>query len=232
MKTGQLSQAFQIVEQSTAKVLIEKLAHEDLNQSIPKIEDVQNQISSKELLLIYSNSGADDLVQISISNENVKGIIIDKKDFIKWARNQYGSEIDQSWAEQQKFARKIVDNDNLFALKESDLEFKKIIYYYRSLLEKGQESKFMSRELYKLLIEPMEEELKCKSELVISPDSILYYIPFEMLIDKDGALKEIQARQPEYKGGADKLPDNVVKLHDNEIVLNGKDYVIAWPDGR
>ena len=28
------------------------------------------------------------------------------------------------------------------------------------------------------------------------------------------------------------MPDNVVKLHDNEIVLNGKDYVIAWPDGR
>jgi integrase len=51
-------------------------------------------------------------------------------------------------------------------------------------------------------------------------------------IDVITALKAIQVRQLEYRGDTDELPDNVVKLHDKEIVLNDKDFVIAWSDGR
>jgi integrase len=50
-------------------------------------------------------------------------------------------------------------------------------------------------------------------------------------VDVVKALKAIQDRQREYKG-ADELPDNVIKLHDNETGLNGEDYILSWPGGR
>jgi hypothetical protein len=48
-------------------------------------------------------------------------------------------------------------------------------------------------------------------------------------LDVIKALKEVQKvqnRQREYKGGADSLPDNVIKLRDDENEVNGEDFNI------
>jgi integrase len=51
-------------------------------------------------------------------------------------------------------------------------------------------------------------------------------------LDAIKALKAAQARQQEFKGGANELPDNVIKLHDNGNELNDEEFVFSWPDGR
>ena len=42
-----------------------------------------------------------------------------------------------------------------------------------------------SGELYKILLEPLEDIIKDKKELIIIPDGILHYLPFEVLFTRD-----------------------------------------------
>ena len=42
-----------------------------------------------------------------------------------------------------------------------------------------------SRELYKIILEPVEDIIKNKKELIIIPDGILHYLPFEVLLTRD-----------------------------------------------
>ena len=44
----------------------------------------------------------------------------------------------------------------------------------------------IGKELYKLLIKPMEGQIKGKKNIIIVPDGILAFVPFETLIGGNG----------------------------------------------
>lgn len=75
----------------------------------------------------------------------------------------------------------------------SDLEFDAIVIYYRQLLmqpalsasEKGVRE-LISRQLYELIFKPIEDQLNDKRQLIIIPDGVLAFLPFETLRMPDG----------------------------------------------
>jgi len=73
--------------------------------------------------------------------------------------------------------------------KKSTLE--KTINFYRTLIENRSPEndkalREIARLLYDLFIKPMETHINDKEELIIIPDGILGFLPFETLIDSDG----------------------------------------------
>jgi len=87
--------------------------------------------------------------------------------------------------------------DSVFAkvveMKKSRLEMK-LFQLYSMLKKPGEtvsetgEPPFvdLSRELYSVLITPVEEEIKGKKRLAIIPNGMLYYLPFQVLIHPEG----------------------------------------------
>ena len=68
-----------------------------------------------------------------------------------------------------------------------------MIHYYRTLIvneattgQDSQDRRNIAKGLYKYLIAPIEVHLKDKKELIIIPEGILGYLPFETLIDHEG----------------------------------------------
>lgn len=75
----------------------------------------------------------------------------------------------------------------------SEYEFDAIVIYYRDLLTRPSLSEkdrkvlnVIGRRLYNFLFEHIEKHLTGKSELIIIPDGILSFLPFESLIMPDG----------------------------------------------
>ncbi|MFQ6084023.1 MAG: tetratricopeptide repeat protein [Candidatus Aminicenantia bacterium] len=72
-------------------------------------------------------------------------------------------------------------------LEEMVIEFRNLIVQPDSSLSRIE---LLGRKLYQILVEPAEEELKNKNNLIIIPDGILYYLPFETLIQETGSRKQ------------------------------------------
>ena len=160
--------AYQTVELSRAKLLAERLAGDESKVRPPEVKQIQDTLDEDTVVLVYANVDLDDIVQIAITKEKITG----KEVFNEVA----GSDIDN------------------------------IINYYRFLIEspsahyqrgvggiiedsKGSQSgntEEIGKGLYKLLIKPMEGQLKGKKNIIIVPDGILAFVPFETLIDEEG----------------------------------------------
>ncbi len=199
IRSNQPDKAFNIMELSKAKVLAEKLAGKRLDLSIPYLQEVQQELSSDEGLLIYANtdwscdtanSQRDKMVELVVTSDNKKGIEASKKEFKERIYKKYGREINEMVKRRDRIREIRNFNDklegNLLPEKQRDEEFENIIYFYRKRLTTGKNTEFIARELYKLLIKPFEDEIKDKKELIIVPDGILNFIPFETLIDEEG----------------------------------------------
>ena len=78
-----------------------------------------------------------------------------------------------------------------------EVEFSRLVQSYYQLLrsppaeETELEIERQARQLYSLLIEPVEEFIGDKSELIIVPDRHSSYLPFSSLLSSDGYLFEL-----------------------------------------
>lgn len=66
------------------------------------------------------------------------------------------------------------------------VEIEKKVKQYRNLIHRASDSESSGAELYEMLVKPAESLLSGKSSLVIIPDGVLYYLPFESLIKTTG----------------------------------------------
>jgi len=163
--------------------------------------------SGSSWLESYLDNLPDDcaIVGFSIITGDFAGIFYaDKKKFLgdnidldKFRKNIYlknQSKIDQYISGSSRgFSVKIKGKDNNTPASENYASFEKIINYYRHLFENPQsasrdnpECLEISREIYKLLFSKISDQLDGKTKLIIIPDGIFGFIPFDALITDDG----------------------------------------------
>lgn len=208
MRSKDINGALRIIELSRAKLLSERLAGVDEIEILPA-EKIQSKLSKDSALLMYANANLDYMTEIILTKNKIAGLEVSNESFIKTATSTYGTAINTLLKNQRGI--KIVKKGNkekLLLVKKSERQDKKnfedIINYYHALLMsrasggnrdlklikvlKGSETDVtkLARELYNLLIKPVESEIKGKKNLIISPDGILAYLPFETLIDEAG----------------------------------------------
>ena len=190
--------AFNTIELSSSKYLAEQML-ERINEEILSFEGIgsyRSKIDNNSVVINYANTDRDDSAIIIAANDNIYATEVNKQTFISGINEQYERTISRT-VEDLRGLEVIEREENIEEIRLIDetnkQEFNNIINYYRYLLSKPGPSpaeagalEQIARKLYNLLIAPIEEQLEGKTELIIIPDGILGFLPFETLIMPDG----------------------------------------------
>ena len=183
---------FNSIEISRSKLLSEKLTNYSPNISTPQIETIQKEIQPESGIIIYANTDWDNIVEFSLTSNNIQGqeILIDE--FLKPDTENIKQLFNSKFKEIRDFHLENDNKDNfVIPIKKSKNYLENYVNCYRKLLispssENQVHSIGLAQAFYNLLIKPHHEYIKDKKELIIIPDGILAFLPFETLIDEEG----------------------------------------------
>lgn len=182
VRNGNLKDAFDVIELSHAKLLNEKFSNSESEKNQISLIDVQKELSESSAILIYANADRFNKVLLVITKDKLTGIEIPDSAFKALVFKSYGAAIDtmlkktitlESWKSYIKFD-----------------DFENAINYYHSILinQKKPDANVtrLGRLIYDFLILPIKNQIADKKYLIIVPDGVLGFIPFETLIDENG----------------------------------------------
>ncbi len=196
IKNNKPNLAFNTIELSSSKYLIEQMGEKlnSKNLRFKGIKNYQKKIEDNHAIINYSNLNWTEFSQIIVEKNNIYAVEVDKSNFISKINKKYKKIISNMTDGLRGVRVKNKKALNLGDIKAIDSSsFDKIINYYRILIAKPnlstREARIaneISKELYLLLFNKIEKQLKGKKNLTILPDGILSFLPFESLIMPDG----------------------------------------------
>ncbi len=189
---NQPQKLYDIIENSRARVLAEVLSN---NKTLKRgdIKWLQKNLRSDEAALLYSLFETQQNASLALSivtREGVKALFIDKKNFSKKLRKRFA----KAYGLALRTAQDMQQSFNPFEAEVTN-EMSNFVSLIRKLMEgrTGLDPKIetgmlndLLKSFYELLIEPGQKYLKGKKHLLLSPDSVLSFIPFDALIDNSG----------------------------------------------
>ena len=203
-----ISNAFQTIELSRAKLMAEWLARDESKIQLPSVKQIQETLDNDTVVLVYANVEWEGIIEIAITREGVEGRDVSGKSFVKSSIDKYDKPIKILLENQRGITvtKKDKKDQLLSDRTETKSDFDNIINYYRFLLknpslhdergvevigEKYKENRIadareLGKALYDLLIKPMEAQVMDKKNIIIVPDGVLAFVPFETLIDEEG----------------------------------------------
>jgi CHAT domain-containing protein/Tfp pilus assembly protein PilF len=176
IKDADISSAFQIIELSREKLMAERFARKEKIIRLQEVEQVQKTLGEDSAIIVYANVNSEEIIQFTITGEEFTGREVSRKSFVRSSMDKFRAPI-----------KTLLMNQN--SLSENKNDFDNIINYYSSLLRAPlpqDDIDKLGRGLYELLIKPIEAEIKDKKNLIIIPDDILTFVPFETLVDRNG----------------------------------------------
>jgi len=188
----QPSNAFEAMEQSRSRLLVENLIKGKSDFSGFSLKPIQDEVKNSSAILSYANSAWPEISLVTITSSEIHGqgiLVADTLDSIL-KRNEIKVRAVIESQRGIKFVSKDLKKSALI-MEDQKSTLEKIINFYRTLLKNpSPENDKILREvaqvLYDLLIKPMESRFRGKKELIIIPDGILGFLPFETLIDEEG----------------------------------------------
>ena len=183
--------AFHTIELSRAKLLAEQLTGSEIEVIIPSVKQIQKGMSKNITILVYANVSWINKVFLAITKDAIYGEEISGSSFVSTAIERYETAV-QTMRKNQRGMKKLAKKDKKKELAgtvaEND-DFENIINYYRDLLtnpsiENNEKAKEISRMLYDFLVKPISSHINGKNDLIIIPDGVLGFLPFETLIDE------------------------------------------------
>lgn len=200
---GSAIKAFNTIEQARAKILTEKLSG-SATYKAPTTEFIQDHMSANAIFLNFFAANTNPIMQVIIDKDKVATNTTWKEEVTNKILAKYEGEV--NYVLQNQRGMKLVKGENNVNDAKTLGKLENIIAYYRTLLmstgapdERGfkvsstdskeknsEKAKEIGKLLYEMLIKPIDEFLVGKTEIIIIPDGILGYLPFETLIDGDG----------------------------------------------
>ncbi|MBU0487594.1 MAG: CHAT domain-containing protein [Bacteroidetes bacterium] len=183
---------FNAIEISRAKYLSEQLyGSEDV--PVPSLSSVITETPSNRMYIIFSTVGNPLINALIITSEGARTYEISEKKLVMDAYTKV--RFDNTFL-LGVLKQKGIDNINIRdtlpkPILEKIINIETVVQYYRYLLtDQGNESYEkmleLAKILYKHLLAPALKDMGGQRELVVIPDGILSYIPFEALIDPAG----------------------------------------------
>jgi CHAT domain-containing protein len=192
LQNQEASKAFKVMEESRSRLLAENLIDGKLDFNSIPLESVQYEMKSSSAILSYANSIWPKISLVALTQSDIHGQEISVVDTLKSFLKTYEARI-QAMTENQR-GIKVVKKDSgqqLLAKVDKKVSLEKTINFYRTLIknpspENDKALQEIARVLYDLFIKPIETHISDKKELIIIPDGILGFLPFETLIDSEG----------------------------------------------
>ncbi|MDW3192667.1 MAG: CHAT domain-containing tetratricopeptide repeat protein [Cytophagales bacterium] len=189
MKTNQVAEAFDAIEASRSKYLAEQIVGKGTEPALLSLQDTQELLGTDDVVLVYANADWREKILIVITRDQVKGMILDDRAFLRDAIDLSKKGTQAANLQQRGSLNFVVDKllskEAAGPVPDSDI-FEVAINFYRDILINRQEDREWSRLFYDLLLRPVAEFVKQKQNLIISPDGLLNYLPYETLMDNHG----------------------------------------------
>ena len=205
LKLKNVEEAFRIIEMSHARRLAEQLAQTDTGLAVPALNDVRRRLDDDTAVLIYANTGRGlPLAQLLLTREDVHSLEVSDSVFVADALQTYMEDLIILML-RQRLLQNSEGDDASIKLGNQSTVFEHLIHFYHTLLTNpaalptrskivgrgradstGVQLHDLSRRFHDLLILPLDPLLTGKSRLLIVPDGVLGFLPFETLIDSSG----------------------------------------------
>ncbi len=198
MSKGQYYNAFDNTETSSAKFLFEQLIDNPNNQTIDSYELADNWVKEDKTAIVkFANMGWNFSARLVLVQDTAAGYTVSNKLLIDTLWQTQGDKIKTKVEKGSVAFRGKGDTERGFVKfsenKTNKLKFDEIINRYRLLLVSQHKSTKdrlafveLSKQLYVFLFGDIEKHIQNKEKLLILPDGILGYLPFETLIMPDG----------------------------------------------
>lgn len=201
-QTGNAEKTFEAMERSRARVLNERLSHN--NEQTPYISDLQNLLKPDEACIMYDVFSGHEIVMLVITKKYAHVLYHNDPRFVGDIRDKYAkkSETDQNknslseekaqgfeWISLSNQRTQVAQprNDDVIAPRN---EFDRVAKLTRGFAEQAHMNDEMLSDLLtryqRYLITPINNRLGGIKTLIISPNDILSFIPFEALKTFDG----------------------------------------------
>lgn len=191
------------IEKSSARLLYERIAAKmgRNNPSTIDINEEYKKIPSNQEILFYGSAGGSESAILTASSNAIGGKLVNTDMWVKTIQNKYSFTENANFEKLRSFKKLYTKNiDENTPRKQDDEQneqkkksFEDIVNNYRSLLAKPikepadlETLDFLGRKFYQLLIKPIEDKLVDKNELIIIPNDILAFLPYEAFIMTDG----------------------------------------------
>ncbi|HMA68566.1 MAG TPA: CHAT domain-containing protein [Candidatus Mcinerneyibacterium sp.] len=163
---------------------------EKMNESNFDIFDFKNYLEKDTCILMYSNMNKKKKVIYLLSNNNIKVKIINKNKLIDKLINKYSEKLVRDFKNSSRMEFNLKKEEKEIYLQDNKNKFSKIISIYRNSLQNKKNIRELSGVIYKLLINPFENEMKKYKNIIIIPDGWLSFLPFETLLKENEYLIE------------------------------------------
>lgn len=168
----QNKEALQVIDLLKGKIARSKISETETTDSI-YLYQLQEILSDDQVVIVYFNTNRENVVQISLTNREIKGVKVNIKE-LEGFKNMaflYSEEYNQIFYNNQK----------------NEETLTKIILFYLEIFKNSEQEQvdYFTNKLYRFLIEPHERLLEGKKELIIVPDGCLNNLPFDILKDKN-----------------------------------------------
>lgn len=199
--------AFAAMETSRAKQLAERLAGSDRLPATPPVRAIQKSLPPDMAIISFANFGEERYSAVLIiTRDDIVGAELDIRKLLASLSGDYQRSITQLLSQQRGL--KIVNKSEEQTKKSQDkatTSFDDVVSYYRSLLtvttsginrgdrglaavnksEATAKEARLDRMLHDFLLQPLAKQLVGIKKLIIIPDGVLSYLPFETLVDEN-----------------------------------------------
>ncbi|MFC1886002.1 tetratricopeptide repeat protein, partial [Thermodesulfobacteriota bacterium] len=199
VQNNDLQSAFEIMEHSRARLLAERLGTSISGVNIRTAPIIQNGMKNQSAVLAYSISPPWAICQpgwvptcITLTKGNIHATKIFANSILQSTLVKHNSAIQSALRNQRgiKVSTTSFGRQGQKKVRGKDI-LENLINFYRKLLTTPSTSndkavREIGRTLYTLLIKPLIKNIEDKKKLIVVPDGVLAFIPFETLIDDEG----------------------------------------------
>lgn len=189
LKTNDPEGVFEVIEQSRARLLAERIAGIESQLELPRLKEVQENLAPDEAVLLFSNIDRDNFILMAITGDKVSMKEIPKDNFLAKSQKQYKKPVLMLLEKQRG---QLIEQEPQQDTPDSDEKHQRVnletaVQYYRIILtspEMKEQATVLGRLFHELLFDPVESIIAGKDHITIMPDGILSFLPFETLVDK------------------------------------------------
>ena len=197
--------AFSTIEYSRSRLLSERIGNSETQITIPSLKEIQKVTPKDTAIIVYANIDTNFYIQMVITNDSIKLFESEKSKIISELLVNSDSQIQNLIIGDylRRFVNHKLESYNLrpngIGREIRDVtetnNFNEIIKNYINLLVKNrnitQDNSFhkvkkLGNILYKFLLMNLEDYIIGKTKLIIMPDGILNFVPFEAMVNENG----------------------------------------------
>jgi len=193
--SNQSSKAFNTTEISSAKYLSEQLFHGTKENEFTSIDinTYKKNIAPKTVIIKFTNINSVESGRLVVDQDNVYSVKVSNKLLLSEFDRKFANKTNNTSENLRGKVIMLKPTQNSYNIIEEKSRLDEVIYSYRTLLtnpnktfENNATLKYISKKLFTFLFKDIESYLVDKNEIIILPDGILAYLPFETLIMPDG----------------------------------------------